>query len=138
MNDMTTHAATISGIAIRFQIQCAVMTAALMLLLGFAFGLGARPARANPGAEGEPAFGISAYHVEPPQLLEATPLLVRVWGEDTYGRPIESVARVSVPDGIDVVSGDTVRVTRHLDLEEAGAIDPARVPSPITRWFASR
>jgi len=75
-----------------------------------ALSLEASSALANPGAEGEPAFGISGFYKFPPRLDEPSPLLVRVWGEDTYDGPVTSVARISVPDGIEVVSGDTVSV----------------------------
>ena len=75
-----------------------------------ALSLEAPSARANPGAEGEPAFGISGYFKSPPRLNEPSLLLVRVWGDDAYDRPVTSVARVSVPEGIEVVSGDTVSV----------------------------
>jgi hypothetical protein len=106
------HGATISGISVGFQIQCRDTLAGFLLFAGLAFSLHGQPARANPGAEGEPAFGISAHYVGAPRLLKPTPLRIRVWGEDTYGRPVVSVVRVSVPDGIEVVSGDTVHVTR--------------------------
>jgi hypothetical protein len=74
--------------------------------------IAASPAAAYPGAEGEPAFGISGYFQSPPRLNQPTSLLIRVWGEDTYDLPVTSVARISIPDGIEVVSGDTVSVAR--------------------------
>ena len=77
-----------------------------------ALPLGTAPACARPGAEGEPAFGISAYFTGKPEISQTTLLLVRVWGEKSYGHPVVGVARVSVPDGIEVVAGDTVRVAR--------------------------
>ncbi|HMI31609.1 MAG TPA: hypothetical protein VK527_07710 [Candidatus Limnocylindrales bacterium] len=67
-------------------------------------------AHAQFGNEGEPAFGISAYFQTPPRLNEATTILVRIWGEDSYEQSITSVARISLPDGIELVSGDTVSV----------------------------
>src|SRR4051812_13816233 len=72
------------------------------------------PARAGYGAEGEPTFGISGYFQTAPRLGQPTTLLVRVWGEDTYDVPVTSVARISLPEGIEVVSGDTVSVA-HVD-----------------------
>jgi len=66
--------------------------------------------RANPGPEGEPHFGISAYFRNPPRLGEAVTLQVRVWGEDTYPVPWTSIAKISIPPGIDVVSGDTLSI----------------------------
>lgn len=72
------------------------------------------PARAAYGAEGEPAFGISGYFQAPPRLGQAVTLMVRIWGEDSYDVPITSVGRISIPDGIDLVSGDTVSVA-HVD-----------------------
>jgi len=92
-------------------------TVAVCLLAALtALSLEAPSARANPGAEGEPAFGISGYFKSPPRLNEPSLLLVRVWGDDAYDRPVTSVARVSVPEGIEVVSGDTLsvaHVSRH-------------------------
>jgi len=69
---------------------------------------------AGYGNEGEPSFGISGYFQSAPRLGQPVTLLVRVWGEDTYLEPITSVARVSVPEGITVLSGDTVTVA-HVD-----------------------
>jgi hypothetical protein len=86
--------------------------AAILLLVA----AGALPARANIGAEGEPTFGISGWFKTPPRLNEPTMLLVRIWGGDAYDHSVTSVARISVPEGIEVVSGDTVsiaRVDRH-------------------------
>ena len=87
-----------------------VAVAVCLLAALIALSLEASYARANPGAEGEPAFGISGYFKSPPRLDEPSPLLVRVWGEDAYDGPVTSVARIDVPDGIEVVSGDTVSV----------------------------
>jgi len=89
--------------------RAATVTASLSAAL-IVLSLGAPSARANPGAEGEPAFGISGYFKSPPRLNAPSLLLVRVWGEDAYDRLVTSVARVSVPEGIEVVSGDTVSV----------------------------
>jgi len=75
-----------------------------------AVSIAAAPARAGIGAEGEPSFGISGYFKTPPRLGQATTLLVRVWGEDSYDVPVTSVARISIPEGIRVISGDTVSV----------------------------
>ena len=72
------------------------------------------PAHAGYGAEGEPSFGISGYFKSPPRLNEPTTLLVRVWGEDSYDVPVMSRARISLPEGIQVISGDTVSVA-HVD-----------------------
>src|SRR5690349_2488640 len=72
------------------------------------------PARAGYGAEGEPAFGISGYFQSEPRLGQPTTLLVRIWGENTYDVPVTSVTRISIPDGIELVSGDTVSVA-HVD-----------------------
>jgi hypothetical protein len=71
-------------------------------------------AHAGYGAEGEPSFGISGYFQSAPALGQPTTLLVRVWGEDTYLGPVTSVARITVPDGITVLSGDTVSMA-HVD-----------------------
>src|SRR2546422_2259276 len=84
--------------------------AAFFLVGTAALSIAASHALANPGAEGEPAFGISGWFKSPPRLNEATQLLVRVWGEDAYDPPVSSVARISIPDGIELVSGDTVSV----------------------------
>ena len=70
----------------------------------------ASTARADLGNEGEPAFGISGYFRTPPRLNEPTSILVRVWGEDSYEESITSTARISLPDGIELVTGDTVSV----------------------------
>src|SRR5205814_1187436 len=43
-----------------------------------------------------------------------TTLLVRVWGEDSYDVPVTSVARISVPEGIRVISGDTLSI-KHVN-----------------------
>jgi hypothetical protein len=78
--------------------------------------IAAQPARANLGAEGEPSFGISGYFKTPPRLGQPVALQIRIWGENEYDQPITSVARISIPDGIEVVSGDTVsvaHVNRH-------------------------
>lgn len=72
------------------------------------------PARAGYGAEGEPAFGISGYFKTEPRLGQPTTLTVQIWGEDTYDVPVRSVARISIPEGIELVSGDTVSVA-HVD-----------------------
>jgi len=72
----------------------------------------APPARANVGAEGEPTFGISGWFKNPPRLNEEATLLVRIWGGDAYDHPSTSVGRISIPDGITIVSGDTVSVAR--------------------------
>ena len=85
--------------------------------LAFVCALGAAsiqaaPARAGLGAEGEPAFGISGYFKSPPKLDQAITLQIRVWGENDYEPPATSVARIVIPDGIRVISGDTVSVTR--------------------------
>jgi hypothetical protein len=72
------------------------------------------PARAGYGAEGEPAFGISGYFQSEPRLGQPTTLLVRIWGENTYDVPVTSVTRISIPDGIELVAGDTVSVA-HVD-----------------------
>jgi hypothetical protein len=82
--------------------------AAILLLVAVT----ASPARANLGAEGEPAFGISGWFRSPPRLNEASTLLVRIWGGDGYDHPVTSVARISIPDGLEIVSGDTVSVAR--------------------------
>ncbi len=76
-----------------------------------ALALGGIPARANPGAEGEPSFGISAHFLRPPRLHQETPLLVRVWGENTYGGRVTGTAHISVPEGVQVVSGQTLSVS---------------------------
>ena len=110
MNRETSHGSILAGIIAGFQVQCRAMIAGVILFTA-ALSLHGQPVQANPAAEGEPAFGISAYFVEAPRLLKPTPLLVRVWGEDSYLGPVVSVACVSVPPGIEVVSGDTVRVT---------------------------
>lgn len=91
----------------------AASRAAALLLAGLvAATIAAFPAAAYPGAEGEPAFGISGYFKSPPRLDQPTSLLIRVWGEDAYDLPVTSVARISIPDGIEVLSGDTVSVAR--------------------------
>jgi hypothetical protein len=72
----------------------------------------ATPARANLGAEGEPTFGISGWFKTPPRLNEDATLLVRIWGGDGYDHPVTSAARISIPEGIQIVSGDTVSVAR--------------------------
>jgi len=72
--------------------------------------MAASPALAGLGAEGEPSFGISGYFKTPPRLGQATTLLVRIWGEGSYDVPVTSVARISVPEGIRVISGDTVSI----------------------------
>ena len=87
--------------------------ASWLVILG-ALLLIVRPACAGYGAEGEPSFGISGYFQSPPSLGQPTTLLVRIWGEDTYDEPITSVARLSVPEGIEVLLGDTVSVA-HVD-----------------------
>ncbi len=84
--------------------------AALIIAWLAAISIPAPSASANSGAEGEPGFGISGYFKTAPRLDEPTTLLVRVWGEDTYDRPITSVASISVPEGIEVLRGDTVSV----------------------------
>jgi len=76
--------------------------------------MAATPARAGLGAEGEPAFGISGYFKSPPKLNQPTILQIRVWGENEYQPPATGVARISIPDGIAVLSGDTVSVA-HVD-----------------------
>jgi hypothetical protein len=85
--------------------------------LAFVSALGAAsitaaPARAGLGAEGEPAFGISGYFNSPPKLNQAITLQIRVWGENDYEAPATSVARISIPEGIRIISGDTVSVAR--------------------------
>ncbi len=85
--------------------------AALVLALAAA-SIAASPARAGLGAEGEPTFGISGTFKSPPRLDQPTTLQIRVWGETEYDQPVTSVARISVPDGIEVLSGDTVSVAR--------------------------
>jgi hypothetical protein len=72
----------------------------------------APPARGNLGAEGEPTFGISGWFKTLPRLNQPTTLLVRIWGGDASEHPITSAARISVPEGIELVSGDTVSVVR--------------------------
>lgn len=68
------------------------------------------PTLAGGAAEGEPAFGITAWFVKPPRLSQESPLVVRVWGENTYGNRVESTVQISVPEGIRVVSGPTFSV----------------------------
>lgn len=104
--------------------------------------VGAPLAGANPGAEGEPAFGISGYFKFPPRINEPSPLLVRVWGEDAYDGPVTSIARISVPEGIEVVSGDTVSVAHvsRRSRKHAGRvfqimIRPVRVGSYVIRGW---
>src|SRR5690349_6405005 len=63
----------------------------------------APPARANLGAEGEPTFGISGWFKNPPRLNEEATLLVRIWGGDASDHPVISAARISIPEGIEVV-----------------------------------
>ncbi|HZE18868.1 MAG TPA: hypothetical protein VE402_01990 [Candidatus Angelobacter sp.] len=75
-----------------------------------ALSMAAPAAGAGYGNEGEPAFGISGYFKTPPKLNESSTLLVRIWGEDSYDVPITSTARLSIPDGIEVLLGDTVSV----------------------------
>ncbi len=87
---------------------------ALLLCALAAASIAATPARAGIGAEGEPAFGISGYFKSPPTLDQPTTLEIRVWGESEYLPPATSVARISIPDGIALVSGDTVSVV-HVD-----------------------
>ncbi|HYQ88535.1 MAG TPA: hypothetical protein VEU09_02790 [Candidatus Binatia bacterium] len=85
-----------------------IWIAAILLLVAAA----ASPARANLGAEGEPTFGISGWFKAPPRLSEEATLLVRIWGGDASDHPVTSVARISIPEGIEIVSGDTVSVAR--------------------------
>jgi len=102
------------------------------------------PARAAYGAEGEPAFGISGYFQEPPRLGQPTTLLVRIWGEDSYDVPVTSVGRISIPDGIEIIAGDTVSVahvdrhTRHRgERVVALTLRPQRYGSYLIRgWLA--
>src|SRR5258705_11423445 len=82
--------------------RAATVTASLSAAL-IVLSLAVPSARADPGAEGEPAFGISGYFKSPPRLNEPSLLLVRVWGEDAYDRPATSGARVTGPWGSDVV-----------------------------------
>ena len=89
-----------------FPIGAAAICAAALAILPIA----ASTARADLGNEGEPTFGIAGYFRTPPRLNEATSILVRVWGEDSYEQSITSVARISLPDGIELVTGDTVSV----------------------------
>ena len=79
--------------------------ATMVLLLSTAHAL------ANPGAEGEPWFGISAHFLRAPRLYGETPILVRVWGENRYGRSVTSSVHITVPEGIEVISGQTLSVT---------------------------
>lgn len=91
------------------------LRAATSFLAGFALAsIAGFPASANPGSEGEPAFGISGWFHSPPRLNEATTVLVRIWGEDSYDPPATSVARISIPPGLELVSGDTVSVYQHI------------------------
>jgi hypothetical protein len=93
--------------------SCQYKALALVFALAAA-SIAAAPARAGLGAEGEPAFGISGYFKSPPKLNQPTTLQIRVWGENEYEPPATSVARISIPDGIEVLSGDTVSVV-HVD-----------------------
>jgi hypothetical protein len=100
------------------------------------------PRASASGVEGEPGFGISGYFKTPPRLDEPSTLLVRVWGEDTYDRPITSVARISVPEGIEVLSGDTVSVAlvsrytrRHAERLIRLVIRPVRIGSYVIRGW---
>ncbi len=86
--------------------------AALFIVAVAMASIVASPARANLGAEGEPSFGISGYFKTPPRLGQPVALQIRIWGEDEYDQPITSMARISIPDGIEIVSGDTVSVAR--------------------------
>jgi len=70
------------------------------------------PARSFAANEGEPTFGISGYFKSPPRLDQAVTLMVRIWGGDAYDRPVTSVGQISIPEGIDIVSGDTVSIAR--------------------------
>lgn len=88
------------------------VAAALLFFAAALASIAAPPARANLGAEGEPTFGISGYFKAPPRLGQAVTLQIRIWGEDEYDHPITSVARISIPEGIEIVSGDTVSVAR--------------------------
>ena len=117
-------------------------SAALILAWLAVFLIPVSRASAAFGAEGEPAFGISGYFKTPPRLDEATTLLVRVWGEDTYDQPITSVARITVPEGILVISGDTVSVVRvsphsrkHAERLIRLVIRPERLGSYVIRGW---
>lgn len=56
-----------------------------------------------------PDISISAYFMGDPGYLRETPLLIRVWGGAQYDSLAVGHARLSVPHGIAVVSGDTLR-----------------------------
>jgi hypothetical protein len=86
--------------------------ASLLIAAPSALLVAAPSALANPGSEGEPAFGISGWFRSPPRLNEATTIQVRVWGEDAYEPPVTGTARVLLPEGIELVSGDTVSVVK--------------------------
>jgi hypothetical protein len=90
------------------------LRAVTSFLAGFALAsVAVSTAAANPGSEGEPAFGISGWFNSPPPRLDLTgEILIRIWGEDAYDPPVTSVARISLPDGIELVSGDTVSVNQ--------------------------
>jgi hypothetical protein len=96
----------------RVAVACvaAACLAVLCLSLALALSTALAPALAAAAAEGEPVFGITAWFVKPPRLLQESPLLVRVWGENAYGTRIESTAQIFVPEGIRVLSGQTFSV----------------------------
>jgi len=118
--------------------------AALLVCAIAAATIAAAPARAGLGAEGEPAFGISGYFKTPPKLDQPTTLQIRVWGENEYAPPATGVARISIPDGIEVLSGDTVsvmhvdrRTRRHPERVFQLVIRPVRYGSYLIRgWLA--
>jgi hypothetical protein len=125
------------------EIGSGVMKAAAIWVVALAIlPIAASTARAQLGNEGEPAFGISGYFRTPPRLNEATTILVRVWGEDSYEQSITSVARISLPDGIELVSGDTVSVAhvyhhsrRHAERVFQLVIRPVRPGSYVIRGW---
>lgn len=87
--------------------RCRLSAVVLCLVVAF---FAAATARTEGAADGEPAFGITAWFVKPPRPFRESPLLVRVWGENTYGNQVQSTAHISVPEGIQVVSGPTLSV----------------------------
>ncbi len=120
--------------------NCGTRAAVIFVLALALASIHAPSARGYIGAEGEPFFGISGYFKTPPRYDEPVALQIRIWGESEYDLPVTSVARISVPDGIEVLSGDTVsvaRVDRHMRRRPERVIQlvvrPARYGSYVIR-----
>ncbi|HEX7077971.1 MAG TPA: hypothetical protein VF363_06085 [Candidatus Eisenbacteria bacterium] len=80
-----------------------------VIVAGGAAGVPRASAIPPPRPGETPEFSISAYFMGEPGYLRESSLKVNVWGGAQYDSLAKGHARIAIPEGIQLVSGDTLR-----------------------------